>query len=62
MMLNDTGPMPVPAGELDTRPNRVITVSLQDRSGVILTRGSDLTPESAWADLVDWLRSKGHIE
>lgn len=61
-MADDTDPVPTETDALDTRPNRVITVRLQDHTAVILTRESGMTPESAWTDLVDWLRRKGHIE
>jgi hypothetical protein len=58
----DTGPMRVEADALETRPGRVVKVCVDGHSAVILTRESGLTPESAWADLVNWLRRKGHIE
>ena len=61
MKPGDTGPLPAVADALETRPGRVVKVSVDGHSAVILTCESGLTPESAWADLVDWLHRKGHI-
>lgn len=61
------GPVPVAADALETgpgletRPGRVVKVCVDGHSAVVLTRESGLTPESAWADLVNWLHRKGHI-
>jgi hypothetical protein len=54
-------PAPSTADALETRPGRVVKVSVDGYSAVILTRESGLTPENAWADLVNWLHRKGHI-